>query len=102
MVTPEYDAVEVVDGVVEEVKPPTASKKEEKKSPYDAFWEKLEGAPDVALMVYNLRGHDAITGVEVGPFIAVAPNVRLACEMLKMGNNPTIYSVGEYFGEEEG
>jgi len=102
MVTPEDDAVEeVIEEVVEEVKPPTAFKKEEKESPYDAFWEKLEGAPDVALMVYNLRGHDATTGVEVGPFVAVAPNVRLACKMLKMGNNPTVLSVGEYFGEED-
>ena len=99
MVSPEDDAVEVVDEVVEEVKPPTASKKEEKKSPYDAFWEKLEGAPDVALMVYNLSGSDSITGLRVGPFVAVAPNVRIACEMLKINNNPIIYSVGEYFKE---
>ena len=100
MVTPEDDAVEVVDEVVEEVKPPTASKKEEKKSPYDAFWELPEDSASVALMVYNLSGADFTTGAKVGPFVAVAPNVRVACEMLNMGNNPTIYSVGEYFAEE--
>ena len=101
MVTPEDDAVEeVIEEVVEEVKPPTAFKKEEKKSPYDVFWEKPEGTRPLALMVYNLSGSDATTGVEVGPFLAVAPNVRVACEMLNMGNNPTIYSVGEYFAEE--
>ena len=101
MVTPEDDAVEeVIEEVVEEVKPPTAFKKEEKKSPYDAFWEKSEGGAPIALMVYNLSGSDAATGVGVGPFVAVAPNVRIACEMLKMGNNPTLHSVGEYFAEE--
>ena len=99
MVTPEDDAIEVVEEVVEEVKPFIAPKKEEKKSLYDAFWEQPDGAAPIALMLYNLSGYDATTGVRVGPFTAVAPNVRIACEMLKMGNNPIIYSVGEYFKE---
>jgi len=95
MVTPDDDTVEVV----EEVKPFIAPKKEEEKSPYDAFWEQPEGASPIALMVYNLSGSDSITGLRVGPFVAVAPNVRIACEMLKINNNPIIYSVGEYFKE---
>ena len=98
MVTPEDDAVEVE--VVEEVKPSIASKKEEKKSPYDAFWEQPKDSAPITLMIYNLSGEDFTTGTAVGPLIAVAPNVAIACEMLKMGNNPTVHSVGEYFGEE--
>jgi len=100
MVTPEDDAVEVVDEVVEEVKSSTAFKKEEKKSPYDAFWEKPKDGLPITVMVYNLSGADFITGERVGPFVAVAPNVQVACEMLKMGNNPIVHSVGEYFSEE--
>ena len=97
MVTPEDDAVEEV----EEVKlPPVSEKEEEKKSPYDAFWELPKDAAPISLMVYNLSGSDFVTGLRVGPFLAVAPNVRIACEMLKMGSNPTIHSVGEYLGEE--
>jgi len=102
MVIPEDDAVEVVDKVVEEVKPSTAFKEEEKKSPYDVFWERPKDSAPIALMVYTLSGADFTTGARVGPFVAVAPNVVVACEMLKMGNNPTVHSVGEYFTEEEG
>jgi len=97
MVTPENDSTEVEE-VVEEVKPTVVSKKEEK-SPYDAFWTQPEGSASIPLMLYSLSGYDAITGVMVGPFMAVAPNVKIACEMLKISNNPIIHTVGGYFSE---